>query len=114
MFVTSYLPPTDICSSSGIGYLYIFDYLCNFFEEGFNPLSDPDGLDWGWLHQTNEEGDEGHYGVVIKLGAGMPSMPVLDSSGQHVIIQMATADILRIGVNLPDKPFKMKGWKEIQ
>jgi hypothetical protein len=50
--------------------------------------------------------------VRAKLGGGMPSHPVLDSSGEHVLIQTSDAKIHRIKVDLPQKPFYLKGWRE--
>jgi len=46
------------------------------------------------------------------LGSGMPSKPVLDSSGEHVLVQTSDAKIHRISVTLPKKPLYLKGWKE--
>jgi len=51
-------------------------------------------------------------GYMAKLGPGMPSRPVLDSSGEYVFIQTSDAQIHKIKVELLFQPFELKGWKE--
>jgi type IV pilus assembly protein PilY1 len=112
IFVSTYVPPADPCVALGNGYLYIFPYQCGpFFEEQFNPVNDST-VSWVFLSQGSGENEQ-HYGVRISLGRGMPSAPVLDSSGEHVIVQLSDADLLRIGVNLDFKKVQVRGWKEI-
>jgi type IV pilus assembly protein PilY1 len=112
IFVTSFLPPPDPCTFTGQGYLYIFHYACSAFPDGFNPLTDPGDrlLAFPPIYKPGSTSDV--LGLRLPLGAGMPSEPILDSSGKHVLIQMSTAEIKKIGVELLEKPFSFKGWRE--
>ncbi|MEW6532613.1 MAG: PilC/PilY family type IV pilus protein [Thermodesulfobacteriota bacterium] len=111
IFVTSFLPPPDPCTFVGQGYLYIFHYSCSPFPDGFNPLTDPgDRLLAFYINKPGSTSDV--LGLRLPLGSGMPSEPILDSSGKHVLIQMSTAEIKKIGVELLEKPFSFKGWRE--
>jgi type IV pilus assembly protein PilY1 len=49
--------------------------------------------------------------VRASLGAGMPSRPVLDSTGEHILIQTSDADIVRIKIDLKVQDY-LKGWQE--
>jgi type IV pilus assembly protein PilY1 len=51
-------------------------------------------------------------GVVAKIGVGMPSRPVLDSSSLYIFVQTSVAEIHRIKVDLPQIPLYMQGWEE--
>ena len=44
---------------------------------------------------TTPPGSKFTGGVRLGLGAGMPSRPVLDSSGTSIFIQLSTGDMLR-------------------
>jgi hypothetical protein len=112
VFVTTYAPPTDPCVAQGTGYLYILDYMCGPFPEGLNPVQG--AADYTWLFRNTGLGQSQIYGMQVDLGAGMPSAPVLDSSGQSIIVQMSNADLIRIDVDLPSERVKVKGWKEDQ
>ena len=46
------------------------------------------------------------------VGPGMPSRPILDSSGKYLFVQTSDARIHRIKVKLPQDPLQVKGWKE--
>ena len=114
VFLTTFVPRTDICDSEiGDGYLYILDYQCG--KLSYDPLqysgrtkkSSIAALAGGEYAQVGDEL------VVLKVGAGMPSQPVLDSSGRYVIIQNSTGVIEKL--RLPDPTCKdmtegMKGW----
>ncbi len=111
IFITTYAPPTDPCVAQGTGYLYILNYMCGAFPEGLNPVEG--AADYAWLGQTSGLGQPQIFGMQVNLGAGMPSAPVLDSSGQSIIIQMSNADLLRINVDLPVDRIKVRGWNEV-
>jgi type IV pilus assembly protein PilY1 len=112
-FVTTYVPNADPCKYLGAGYLYILDYACQPFPKGFNPLNDPRFTPVYFFVQGGGGSDPApKYGLRLGLGQGLPSNPVLDSSGEHVIIQMSTGEILRIGVNLLEDPINLRGWRE--
>lgn len=111
-FVTSYVPNADPCKYLGSGYLYILDYACQAFPEGFDPLNDPRFTAVYFLVPGDSSDPPAKYGLRLSLGQGLPSNPVLDSSGEHVIIQMSTGEILRIGVKLLEDPVNLRGWRE--
>jgi hypothetical protein len=110
VFITTYAPPEDPCVAQGKGYLYILDYMCGPFPEGLNPVQG--AADYTWLFRNNSIGEPQIYGIQVDLGVGMPSAPVLDSSGQSIIVQMSNADLIRIEVDLPVKRVKVRGWRE--
>ncbi len=117
VFVTTFVPSDDPCSGGGDGYLYVFDYMCRQLTT--NPLegSGLEGVQWydqntnSWKSEDMSPGDKTPV-VRAHLGGGMPSHPVLDSSGGYVLIQTSDAKIHRIKVNLPQKPLYLKGWRE--
>ncbi|MEW6348049.1 MAG: hypothetical protein AB1646_03250 [Thermodesulfobacteriota bacterium] len=110
-FTTSYIPSSDACKALGEGNLYIFDYVCEPFGDDFNPL--PPGV-----AGTNLVGGSSTdvIGVTVDLtaksGTGVPSAPVLDSSGDNVIVQMSNASLLKIPVNLKNQMNTVQGWRE--
>ena len=80
-FFTSFKPRhNDTCKAGGAGYLYAFDYMCRPFAPGFNPFQDNS------LGVETFPGPAGQPDVIsgarVSLGAGVPSQPVLDSSGK--------------------------------
>jgi|GEM_PF-3735132 len=109
LFVTTFVPETDPCGANiGESYLYIFDYLARPLKK--DPLENS-----GWSYYKiydRDESDTGarHIGSVAELGTGMPSQPVLDSSGKYVLVQTSDAKILKIHVDLNQRPFYFKGW----
>jgi len=107
VFVTSYVPSTDPCLPQGLGYLYAFNYTCSVLPDGFTPFTPVD-------NPTPIYGTTTDYmlGQVLTLGAGVPSAPVLDSSGKKVIIQMSDGTIRTVDVNLLIKRIQVKGWRE--
>ena len=122
LFVTTFVPETDPCGVSvGESYLYIFDYLARPLKK--DPLEDS-GFErkdaagfkgqYARIHQDvtqNGTAQSKHIGSVAHLGTGMPSQPVLDSSGKYVLVQTSDAEIQKIRVNLNQRPFYFKGWK---
>ena len=115
VFVTTFIPNDDPCSSGGTSYLYVFDYMCRPLT--YNPL-EYSGLNYEWLALGGEgftnEGNPPDQAAAYRatLGQGMPSRPVLDSSGKYVLIQTSDAKIHKIRVNLALKSLYLKGWKE--
>lgn len=132
VFITSYVPAYDPCTAMGTGYLYIFDYSCTPFPEGWTPLRDA-----AFVPDEMRTPDNSLVGLRLSLGSGPPSDPVLDSGGNYVFVQMGTAEIIRIGVQLqrpqpstPEEPpvgggggtsvtplpdwFRIRGWREGQ
>ncbi len=99
VYVTTYQPPSDQCEAFGPGYLYIFDYMCRSFRREDAPLNIAEAENIA--QHTNAQGETVVGGLVVNLteiegGApGVPSPPVLDSSGA-VIIQLSNASIIRI------------------
>jgi type IV pilus assembly protein PilY1 len=114
VFFTTFSPLTksqDVCKAGGIGYLYAFDYMCQRFPEGFNPIADLAAGQMMTLFKANNSGTE-IFGAKVELGLGVPSQPVLDSTGNYLIIQRSTAEISRVAVNLLTPVANLKGWKE--
>jgi type IV pilus assembly protein PilY1 len=117
VFFTTFKPMAqseDPCKAGGVGYLYAFDYMCDSFAAGFNPIVDM-GDDMVTFVSSNRDADNPQiYGARVQLGLGVPSQPVLDSSGKYLIVQRSTAEIDRKEVNLQTPPVELKGWREIR
>jgi type IV pilus assembly protein PilY1 len=113
------VPSSDPCTAGGYAYLYILDYLCRdlgttdpLAKSGFSKQTTFDfetlaAKQYGVVKSTDK-----NVGVVAKLGVGMPSRPVLDSSSLYIFVQTSVAEIHRIKVDLLEKPVYMMGWKE--
>ncbi|MBI5572905.1 MAG: hypothetical protein HY914_23375 [Desulfomonile tiedjei] len=112
LFITTYAPPSDLCSTNSNGYLYIFDYMCtNPNSIDFAKLL-PNNTPTATFTYTPSGGTEPTpYGVQVSLGSGLPSQPVLDSSGSNVITQMSDASLLKIPVDIGNF-VKGKAWLE--
>jgi len=109
VFVTSFIPTTnDPCQAGGSGFLYAFDYLCRPFAKGFLPIDQ--GSSGLLVFPTS--GADTISGARVSLGLGVPSQPVLDSTGKFIIVQTSNAEIFRVGVNLEEKTTQIKGWTE--
>jgi type IV pilus assembly protein PilY1 len=111
VFFTSFKPVTnDPCNAGGEGYLYAFDYMCRPFPPGFNPIQDNS------LGVETFPGPTGQSDVIsgarANLGAGVPSQPVLDSSGKFVIVQTSNAELFRVAVGLEERMQQIRGWAE--
>lgn len=120
VFFTTFVPKDDPCAAGGDAYLYAVDYMCrpmpfdpfHNFERGFdddNNTKPPEDLEVGEYTLLGQETKPQAY--VLKLGEGMPSHPVLDSSGKYFIIQTSEGTIHRLQVDIP-KPVKNIGWKQ--
>ncbi len=114
VFVTSYLPASDPCAYLGQGFLYIFHYMCKDFPTDFNPLEEEERRNLAVYFKRNQQEGTNPFGLRLALGAGLPSEPILDSAGEHIIVQLSTGEIVRIKVDLLEKALQVKGWKEIQ
>jgi type IV pilus assembly protein PilY1 len=111
VFFTTFKPNTEVCGGGGTGYLYVVDYMCRELQK--NPLRDA-GLDSQWLGSggwNNSTFTSPAKAVRTDLGGGMPSRPVLDSKGEHVLIQTSDARIHRIKIDLNYKDL-FKGWTQ--
>lgn len=111
VFATSFLPTIDPCGYQGYGYLYIFPYLCTPLTENITIIGNTDVFTVGAI-VGGGGGTSKNVGVQVTLGAGVPSKPVLDSSGKNVIVQMSDGTLLRIPVSLAMKPVQIQGWQE--
>jgi len=115
VFFTTFVPDISAaCSAGGNAYLYAVDYLCRNLS--MDPFSDS-GLSSSWLGDggwTTGSLTDGQQAKVFRarVGAGMPSRPILDSSGKYLFVQTSDARIHKIKVNLPGNPLQVKGWKE--
>jgi len=106
VFFTTFKPQSEVCSGGGVGYIYAVDYMCRPLT--YDPFSSS-GLASEELHHDDDSGGAGAYRA--NLGNGMPSKPVLDSSGEYLIIQTSDAKIHRIRITIQN-PLYLKGWRE--
>lgn len=115
VFFTTFIPDMNTsCSAGGNAYLYAVDYLCR--NMSLDPFAES-GLSYSWLGESNwTDGSlpDGPQAKVFRarVGAGMPSRPILDSSGKFLFVQTSDARIHKIRVKLPGNPLQVKGWKE--
>lgn len=114
VFFTTFVPKDDPCAAGGDAYLYALDYMCRpmlfdpFQKSGLGKVDKPlKDLEVG---EYTSLGDK-VQAYVLKLGEGMPSRPVLDSSGEYLIIQTSDGTIHRLQANIP-KPTQNSGWKQ--
>jgi type IV pilus assembly protein PilY1 len=110
VFVTTFSPlkqADDPCMAGGRSYLYAFDYMCQPFPDGFRPF--PDII--SYTIKANTTGSQ-ILGQKADLGLGVASQPVLDSTGNSLIIQNSQGQITRVQVNLLSPVASLKGWKE--
>jgi hypothetical protein len=106
------------CQAGGTGYLYAFDYCCGQTD----PAGQPSCPKWPPAYSPIENATAvavsfprpggGIYGAQVNLGTGVPSQPILNSAGNTVLIQMSTAQIQSVGVNLLNPPNQVQGWRE--
>jgi type IV pilus assembly protein PilY1 len=114
VFFTTFIPKTDPCAVGGSAYLYIFNYQCGalsidpFANSGFALKTSETQVTQGGQYAALTSG----AGYVAMLGSGMPSRPVLDSSGEYVFIQTSDGRIHRIKVELETPPMIPMGWKQ--
>ncbi|MBI4963373.1 MAG: hypothetical protein HY913_08850 [Desulfomonile tiedjei] len=88
VFFTTYIPTSDPCAAGGHGWLYMLDYRCQSLGDGFNPVSESFGRNVIQLPD---------FGAKVDLGTGMPSEPVMDSTGEYVFVQKSDATVVKIG-----------------
>jgi Tfp pilus tip-associated adhesin PilY1 len=113
VFATSFLPSSDPCEFTGTGYLYVFSYSCEALSSTVEIVSSSDTSGLTVTSLSSTSGSESSItGVQVSLGSGMPSKPVLDSSGKNVIVQMSDGTLLRVPVTLATKPVQVLGWQE--
>jgi type IV pilus assembly protein PilY1 len=111
VFATSFVPTTnDPCQSGGRGFLYAFDYMCRPFGKSFNPITE--GSTYAIQVFPTSSRNDAISGARMSLGLGVPSQPVLDSTGKYIIVQTSNAEIFRVNVNLEEKMNQIKGWTE--
>jgi type IV pilus assembly protein PilY1 len=113
VFFTTFVPKNDPCSAGGDAFLYAVDYLCGvpkrdtFEDSGFTEVTmTPDQLDTG--EYTAVVAGDKVTAYVLKIGQGMPSRPVMDSSGESLFVSIA-GDISRLNVDVPT--VETMGWK---
>ncbi len=118
VFFTTFVPNSEPCAAGGNAYLYVVDYQCR--ELSMNPLASSGfRLQTPFDFQNMQTGEYARLldgtktiGYIARIGVGMPSLPVLDSSSQYLFVQTSMAQIHRIRVELQDKPLYLRGWKE--
>jgi len=88
IFFTTYIPDAGPCAAGGQGWLYMLSYWCLPLPQGFNPVIEAFG------HSVIQLPG---FGAKVDLGAGMPSEPVMDSTGQYVFVQKSDATVVKIG-----------------
>lgn len=108
VFVTTFVPPFDICGYTGQSYLYVFDYECQPFDSSSNPFPD----DTTSTLTTTSNGTTSIAGYQVSLGSGLASNPVIDSKGNNIIIQMSDGTIKKVSVTTTSKTLQFKGWRE--
>jgi hypothetical protein len=81
--------------------------MCRPFAKGFFPISEGAS---GLLSFPTSAG--AISGMRASLGVGVPSQPVLDSTGKFIIVQTSNAEIFRVAVKLEEKMNQIKGWTE--
>ncbi|MCK8602482.1 pilus assembly protein [Desulfoferrobacter suflitae] len=115
VFFTTFIPNTNsVCTAGGSAYLYAVNYKC--LNLTVDPFSSS-GLSYTWLGSGGWNEDAMTSSLDAKavrayIGPGMPSRPILDSSGNYLFVQTSDARIHRIKIELPENPLQVKGWKE--
>ncbi len=113
VFFTTFVPYNDPCSNSGMSFIYVQDYLCRPLQE--NPL-ERSGLTVDYLAGSQWQDAGSEQSATVYRGrlktSQIPSRPVLDSTGENVLVQTGDAKIHKIPVKLPEEPNYLKGWKE--
>ncbi|MBI5251927.1 MAG: hypothetical protein HY912_20740 [Desulfomonile tiedjei] len=108
VFVTTFVPPFDICGYTGQGYLYVFNYMCQPFSSDYNPFPSEETT----TLTTTSGGTTNTVGYQVSLGSGVPSRPVIDSKGNSIIVQMSDGTIKKLTPDLgANKPVQFRGWR---
>lgn len=111
VFFTTFIPNEDSCSAGGTAYLYVLDYMCRPIKS--SPIVSGGGVQYRDVSTGSwSDTEPAKIGVVrVDLGTGMPSRPVMDSSGESILIQTSDARLLKIDVDLhKTNKAKIKGW----
>ncbi len=112
VFFTTFKPTSgDACNPGGTAYLYAFDYMCQAFPIGFNPIANV-SLCSATFAANPTSSDSPIFGVQVNLGTGIPSQPVIDSTGGFLTIQLSNARFKTVPVNLLEKMSQIQGWQE--
>jgi type IV pilus assembly protein PilY1 len=124
---TSFIPASSACVSGGESYLNTFDtaFDANITTDPYaassmakapsvssltaNQYAQTKQTNTANVTSTNTTGAV--TGYVADLGSGMPSQPILDSSGNDVFVQTSDAQIHEIKVQI-GSPVTFRGWKE--
>jgi type IV pilus assembly protein PilY1 len=119
VFFTTFVPNSAKCAAGGSGFLYVLDYMCRPLR---NPGTVIGGGSGGGGGSGNKFLDSRGGGwtsappsstgaVQVSLGEGMPSPPVLNSTGTAMFIQMSNSKIQEPKVDLgPGARSKIHGW----
>lgn len=116
-FFTTFLPKVEPCAVGGISYLYVLNYQCGAMTKdplansGFSKQVDAASVTQECQYAATTSGTS-TSGYMAMLGPGMPSRPVLDSSGEFLFIQTSDGRIHRVKVDLDVPPMIIKGWKQ--
>ena len=112
VFFSTALPaegdPCDV--SEGTGNLYVFGYACRPFPSGFEVVQ-PDGTTQVTAIM-NDAGEKIGEKITFPGQSGVPSRPILDSSGKNVLIQKSNSELVKVPVNLMVKTTQVTGWQE--
>ncbi|MDQ7784218.1 MAG: PilC/PilY family type IV pilus protein [Desulfomonilaceae bacterium] len=113
VFYSTAIPPEDKnpCDvAQGTGNLYVFDYGCRPFPDGFTAV--PTDGTIAVIPIFNEAGEKIGEKVSFPGSSGVPSRPILDSAGKNVLIQKSNSELIKIPVNLLVKTTQVTGWRE--
>jgi type IV pilus assembly protein PilY1 len=112
VFFSTALPakgdPCDV--SEGTGNLYVFGYACRPFPDGFVVVRSDGTTTVTPIY--NSAGEKIGEQVSFPGKTGVPSRPILDSSGKNVLIQKSNSELVKIPVNLIVKTTQVTGWQE--
>jgi hypothetical protein len=113
-YFTTVVPgESDPClPGAGVGFtgnLYALDYMCRPLAVPPSGLLTPVSGSIAVSNLTNASGLI--IGQQATILGGIPSRPVLDSSGQHLFVQTSNAAIQVIGIP-PSTAAKIRGWRQ--
>ncbi len=121
VFFTTFTPSTNYCNPGGVAYLYAFnmDFSSAAPADPFalSTLSKQGSISDLQLNQYGDVtasvgGTSKLVGYKAMIGTAVPSSPILESSGQSLIVQTSDAQIHQIPVTLPTNPTALEGWIE--
>ena len=112
---TTLEPTSNPCAGGGYSYIYFFDYGCDPFPPNYDPTAFISATDYTILRfHSGDESNKSLIGARVSLGFGIPSQPVLDSTGDNVIIQKSDGTVVKLKANLLEKRAQVRGWMEKQ